>query len=115
MAYFEKPKTRIVQLTSTGDAKSPVDNKPYWIETVDKIRWGVTKQTAQIEGQEVNFVTSADEMLKHVIKDWNLDGEDGQKAPLDSEHFDLLDRDDVFLILDQLGADVESNAAAKKN
>lgn len=107
MGYFEASKgTRKVKLPS---------NDKYWVELAGDIKWGVSKHSLSVDGEgNVDMVMSADKLLRMLIKDWNLDDEQGNKAPITEEWIDRLEPSDAMYLVKEAGGDQVEAAEAKK-
>lgn len=108
MPYFKEGRSkRKVNLPS---------NDKYWVEIFTDIKWGQSKHALTMrEDGTIDMILSADKLLQMLIVDWNLDGEDGNKVPIDEEHIDMLDPSDALFLCKEAGADDASAADAKKN
>lgn len=96
--------------------KIELTDKKYWVEIFTELRWGQSKQffRATKDG-EVDMVASADAYLLALIKDWNLDDEQGTKVEITEEAIQGLAQDDALLILTAAGINTEAADNAKKN
>jgi hypothetical protein len=108
MSYFQAEKgTRKVKLPS---------NDKYWVEISGDIKWGVSKHSLSVDGEgNVDMVMSADKLLRLLIKDWNLDDEKGEKAPITEEWIDRLEPADAIFLVKEAGGDQVEAVEAKKN
>lgn len=108
MGYFETTrKTKRLKLPS---------NPEFWVEIYTSIKWGETKHFLQVkDGGDIDMVASADQFLRHLIKEWNLTDEQGKVVPIDQEHIDMLERDDALFLVKEAGAEAVQAESAKKN
>lgn len=107
MGYFkDEQATTKIELT----------DKQYWVEIYTELKWGQSKHffRATKDG-EVDMVASADAYLLALIKDWNLDDEQGGKVAITEEAIQGLAQDDALLILTAAGINTEAAEKAKKN
>lgn len=105
MGYFKETTTK--KLTLPSDEK-------YWVEIVTDLKYGDIKKFAagSVDG-EIDFSAAADTFLQTVIKDWNLDDDQGNILPITPENIDRLDKDDAILIVNEAGGLVEGDAEKK--
>lgn len=108
MGYFQAEKgTRKIKLPS---------NDKYWVEISGDIKWGTSKHSLSVDGEgNVDMVMSADKLLRLLIKDWNLDDESGNKAPITEEWIDKLEPSDAIFLVKEAGGDQVEAVEAKKN
>lgn len=91
-------------------------NVKYWVEILTDLRYGDIKKfaTASQEGQ-VDFATNADIFLQTVVKNWNLDDDQGHVLEITAANLDRLEKDDVLAIINEAGGLVESEAEKKSS
>lgn len=107
MGYFKAEQLKKLELKS---------NPAYWVEIIADLRYGELKKFASItKDGEVDFQTSADLFLQTVIKNWNLDDEEGTVLPITAENIDKLNKDDAVMILEQAGGLVDDESQKKSS
>ena len=112
MPYFE-PARETKKIKLNGKNK---DGVQYFAVVYTKPKWGESKRFTQLkEDGSVDLVASAGAFLTALIKEWNLDLDDGSIAPITEENVDLLEAEDAMALIKAAGADVEGATAAKKN
>lgn len=105
MGYFKDTQLKKLPLKSNPD---------YWVEIATDLKYGDLKQFANISQEgSVDFATSADLFLKTVIKNWNLDDENGKALPVTPENIDRLEQADALMLLNEAGALVETEGQKK--
>lgn len=104
MSYFKSRSTKKITLPS---------NKNYWVEIITDLKYGDLKHLGTLDSDNIEFSSTADKFLEVIIKDWNLDTEAGEKAPFTTEYFDLLEKDDVLMILQEANAVVVEDQGLK--
>jgi hypothetical protein len=104
MGYFKSSETKQIAL------KDPA----YWVKIASELRYGDLKNFAGASATgEIDFVTSADKLLLAVIKEWNLDDEQGNILPITNENIDRLERDDAITIITEAGGLIDSDTQKK--
>lgn len=112
MSYFDSSrKTKKVVLPG---------QKKFYVVIYDDVKWGESKQFLHVDAEgNIDLIASAADILPHVIVEWNLTKKDATGADvvqeITPENIDLLRSPDALYLINQMGADVEQAAAAKKN
>jgi len=107
MGYFNSQReTKQITLPSNND---------YWVKVLAGLRYGDIKHLAKTsENGEVDFTSTADQVLLTIIQEWNLDGEDGAVVEITPEAIDQLTQSDVMAILSEVkGLSTEGEAEKK--
>lgn len=94
--YFIDSEIKQIELATEG----------FWVKVKTKLKYGDIKNFLNI-GKDglVSGSASLDEFLRHAITEWNLT-EKGQVAPIDQEHIDKIDQDDIEKIVNTAGASI---------
>jgi len=105
MSYFKAQELKKITLLS---------DKKYWIEVIADLKYGDIKAFANVsQDGNIDFAARADVFLQTVIKNWNLDDEDGNVLPVTPENIDKLAQADAVMILEAAGSLVESDEQKK--
>jgi hypothetical protein len=102
MSYTSKPELTKITL--------PSDNN-YWVAVTTDFTYGDIKGL----GTDLQGSDASDRMLSLAIKEWNLDGDDGAVLEITPENINLLKKDDVLAIIQEVnkgaGDDTEKKAS----
>lgn len=105
MAYFKSVDLEQIALPS---------NKDYWVKVLPFLSYGDAKKFAKVNPDgDVDMIGSADIFLSTIIKEWNLDDEDGNVLEVSTENIDKLTQQDALYIINQAGGLVENDQAKK--
>ncbi|MDL2342309.1 MAG: hypothetical protein QFB87_04510 [Patescibacteria group bacterium] len=104
MPYFIEQQYNTVQLPS---------QPTYWIKLCTTLKWKEVKAFANIN--EKGDVTYAlDQLLLTLIKEWNLDDDQGEVLEISQENIDRLTREDIEVLIAAVGSVVESQTPDQK-
>lgn len=93
---------------------SLVSDPAYWIDIEKQITWATMKKLSEVDEQGKSSY-QVDAMLLTLIKAWNLDDEKGDILPITSESIDLLPREDIEKLVQQIGGKLEDSKSEKKD
>ena len=109
MGYFKPQHIERLKLASNPD---------YWVDVIDNIQYGDTKKWMDLDAKQKStggFSTTGDRFLLSVIKAWNLDDDEGNILPIDMDSINRLEQEDVLLIIERAGGEVETDDAKKNS
>lgn len=86
----------------------PTDSS-YWVDICTDLTYGEIKGL----GKDIESTEASDKYLSLVIKDWNLDDEDGKKLDLNIDNINLLKKDDVVAIIEAVSKEAEDESEKK--
>lgn len=88
-------------------------DKEYWVEIRTSLTYGELKRFDEYGGSDGPF--TAEEKLKLIIVDWNLDNEAGEKYEVTPDNINLLQEDDVIAVVNAFNAKEETDDAKKNS